>query len=133
MKLVLDTHILLWWIEGEGRLSRRQTGAIHEAGQAAEPLLVSDITLWEIATLFELGRIRLTIPLRDWLERATAPPLVRSCPITPAVAAEVASLPRSFHRDPADRIIVSTARVYGARLVTADRRIAKSELVPTIG
>lgn len=132
MRTLLDTHILLWWIEGAGRLSRRQKSAINRAGRAGDPLLVSDITLWEIATLQELGRIRLTVPLRGWLEGATAPPLVRRCPITPAVAAEVAELPESFHRDPADRIIVSTARVFGARLVTSDRKIIESDVVSTI-
>jgi PIN domain nuclease of toxin-antitoxin system len=50
----------------------------------------------------------------------------------PAVAAEVAALPDSFHRDPADRIIVATARVLGAALVTRDRRIVEAGLVPTL-
>jgi len=95
-------------------------------------LLVSDISLWEIATLHALGRIRLALPLRDWLERAVAPPLVQLCGISPAVASEVAALPATFHRDPADRIIVATARVMGATLLTSDRRITRSKVVPTV-
>ncbi|MEQ1858217.1 MAG: PIN domain-containing protein, partial [Longimicrobiales bacterium] len=71
-------------------------------------------------------------PLRDWLEAAVAPPLVRRVAISPAVAAEVAALPDSFHRDPADRILVASARVTGSTLVTQDRRIVDSGLVPTI-
>ncbi len=82
--------------------------------------------------LSELGRIRLQLPLRDWLDRATAAPLVMRHGISPAVAAEVASLPSTFHRDPADRIIVATARVLGATLLTADRRIVAAKLVPTL-
>jgi PIN domain nuclease of toxin-antitoxin system len=93
---------------------------------------VSDITLWEIATLVELKRLRLGRPLRDWLERAVAPPLVRRVGISPAVAAEVAALPDTFHRDPADRIIVASARTVGAKLLTQDRRIIDSGLVPTV-
>lgn len=93
---------------------------------------MSDISLWEIATLVELRRIRLRLPLRDWLEAATAPPLVRRISISPAVAAEVAALPDSFHRDPADRIIVASTLVSGATLLTHDRRIIGSGLVDTL-
>lgn len=131
MRTLLDTHVLLYWLGGDTRLSAAQGSLIHE-GTAEEPLLVSEITLWEIATLYDLRRIRLRLPLRDWLEAATAPPLVRRVGITPAVAAEVAALPASFHRDPADRIIVATARVLAATLLTQDRRLIDSQLVPTI-
>jgi PIN domain nuclease of toxin-antitoxin system len=70
--------------------------------------------------------------VRDWLDLAVAPPLVRTVPISPAIAAEVATLPESFPRDPADRLIVSTARVWGARLLTSDRRIIEASIVPTL-
>lgn len=82
--------------------------------------------------LHELGRIELDLPLRDWLERAVAPPLVRRHAITPAIAAEVAALPPSFPRDPADRILVATARILGSTLITSDRRILDADLVTTL-
>ena len=132
MKALLDTHILLWWHGDRGRLSREQQDVIAAAG-ADSPLEVSDISLWEVAMLYSLGRIRLTLPLREWLDKAVAAPLVRRHGISPAVAAEVASLPDSFHRDPADRILVATARVLGATLLTRDRRIAEAEMVDTLG
>ena len=132
MKALLDTHILLWWHGERDRLSREQRDVIAAAG-AESPLEVSDISLWEVAMLHGLGRIRLTIPLREWLDKAVAAPLVRRHGISPAVAAELASLPDSFHRDPADRILVATARVLGATLLTRDRRIAEAELVDTLG
>ena len=131
MRALLDTHVLLWWHGDRGRLSREQQDVIAAAG-ADSPLEVSDISLWEVAMLYSLGRIRLTIPLREWLDKAVAAPLVRRHGISPAVAAELASLPGSFHRDPADRILVATARVLGATLVTRDRRIAEAELVDTL-
>jgi PIN domain nuclease of toxin-antitoxin system len=129
---LLDTHVLLGWFATDRRLSEKQQRILDEATPKSS-LLVSGISLWEVATLASLGRVRLDLPLRDWLERATAPPLVRVLPITPSIAAEVASLPDSFHRDPADRIIVSSARVHGATLLTRDDRIIKAELVETIG
>jgi PIN domain nuclease of toxin-antitoxin system len=90
--VLLDTHVLLYWLSADPRLSVAQAEVIRQAGPA-EPLWVSDISLWEIATLYALGRITLQLPLREWLEAATAPPLVQRLSITPAVAAAVAALP----------------------------------------
>ena len=131
MRYLLDTHVLVHWLEGKARLSREQKRIVDRAG-ASSPLLISDITLWEVATLYELGRIRLRLPLRDWLEAAAAPPLVERVGISPAIAAEVAILPPTFHRDPVDRILVATARVFGATLLTNDARIVEAEIVKTI-
>lgn len=131
MKALLDTHILIWWLQGDGPLSSAQRRVL-DAANADAPLRVSDISLWEIATLHSLGRIRLALPPREWLEKAVAPPLVRRHGISPAIAGEVASLPDSFHRDPADRIIVATARILGATLLTHDRHIVDSGLVETL-
>lgn len=131
MTALLDTHVLIWWLQGDGPLSAAQQQVL-DAADRDSPLRVSDISLWEIATLHSLNRIRLTLPLRDWLEKATAPPLVRRHGISPAIAAEVAALPDSFHRDPADRILVATARILGATLLTQDRHIVESGLVETL-
>lgn len=131
MKYLLDTHILLWWLEGSDKLSPNQQAAI-DTVSPHRPLLVADISLWEIATLWELGRIKFTIPLRDWLEKAVSPPLISVCAISAAIANEVAALPSSFHRDPADRLIVATARVHGATLITSDGKIVSAGIVPTI-
>lgn len=131
MKTLLDTHILLYWLGGDRRLSERHKEVLQQANPD-NPLWVSDITLWEIATLYNLKRISLHLPLRDWLEAATAPPLMQRVGISPAIAAAVAALPSSFHRDPADRIIVASAQVLGATLLTRDRRIIQSALIPTL-
>jgi PIN domain nuclease of toxin-antitoxin system len=122
MRLLLDTHILWYWLMEPDKLSPAQSEAL--AGiDPKNPAWISEITLWEIATLYSLGRLELDLRLEDWLERASAPPLVRRQGITPEIAAEVASLPDDFHRDPADRLLVATARVLEATLVTQDRRI----------
>jgi PIN domain nuclease of toxin-antitoxin system len=71
------------------------------------------------------------MPLRSWLEAATAPPLVHRVDITRPIAAETAQLPENFHRDPADRILVATARVHNATLITQDTRIIGANLVAT--
>jgi PIN domain nuclease of toxin-antitoxin system len=131
MTALLDTHVLIWWLNDSKRLSRAQREVV-ESAHAGSPLLVSDISLWEVATLHSLGRIQLRMPLRTWLDKAVAPPLVRRHGVSPAIAAELATLPESFQRDPADRIIVATARVFGATLLTHDRRIIDAALVETL-
>jgi PIN domain nuclease of toxin-antitoxin system len=131
MRTLADTHVLLRWFAGHKGLSASQRRIVN-AASARDPLLVSDVSLWEVATLHELGRVRLHLPLRDWLERLVTMAQVERTGISPAVAAEVAALPSTFHRDPADRIIVASARVHGARLLTQDARIIASRLVPTV-
>ena len=131
MKALLDTHVLIWWLNDRKRLSSAQREVVGSV-RPEMPLLVSDISLWEVAMLHSLGRIRLSVPLREWLDKAAAPPLVQRHGISPAIAAEVAALPDSFHRDPADRILVATARVLGATLLTQDRRIVGAALTETL-
>jgi PIN domain nuclease of toxin-antitoxin system len=131
MRALLDTHILVQWVSSPEQLSPAQRHVL-DAASGSSPVMVSDITLWEVATLVSRGRLALDRPLREWLERAAAPPLVRRLGISAAVAAAVADLPDTFHRDPADRIIVATARVMGAALLTNDARIRDAGIVQTV-
>ncbi len=128
MSVVLDTHVLVWWLSDPERLPAAMRPLL-DGASAEAPLIVPDICLWEIATLVSLGRLRPQLALPEWLRRAVAPPLVVIAPITPEVAAEVAALPDSFLRDPGDRLIVATARVLGLPLLTLDARIRESGLV----
>lgn len=131
-RLLLDTHVLVWWVHSPGRLSRPQRKALESVDDAG-PAIVAGISLWEVAMLHERGRIRLSLPLRDWLEKATAPPRVRIQGLTPPIAAALAELAGSdLPRDPADRILVATARVLGAKLVTQDEALRRSEWVETL-
>lgn len=93
---------------------------------------VSDVTLVEIALLLEAGRVKLAVPLDEWLARATAAPLVERCGISPAIAREMADLHATRDWDPADRVLIASARVQGVPLVTSDTRIIESGLVRVI-
>jgi PIN domain nuclease of toxin-antitoxin system len=128
---LLDTHVLLWWFEDPKRLSSAQRRVLKRASDG-DSLGVSDATFWEIALLLERGRVRFTLPLDEWLARATAAPLVERCGMSPAIAREVVSLSTTRDWDPADRILVATARVRGVPLVTSDVRITDSRLVATV-
>ena len=131
MNALLDTHALVWWVDGSKKLAREQSRATERAASKGA-LFLSEISFWEIAMLVEAGKLTLREPLDEWLERAAAAPAVQRIGITPTIAREVASLSTTRNWDPADRIIVATARVLGARLVTSDSRIIDSKLVPTI-
>lgn len=121
--IVLDTHVWLWWLGGDPRLSRRAREEIEDNDE----LGVSVISVWEAATLERLGRVRLLPDLRTWVRRALAGEGVRSVPVTPDVALAAGSLLPPFPGDPADRIIFATALETNAKLVSGDRRIARHD------
>jgi len=81
------------------------------------------ISCWEVAKLVEYGRLQLPYPVAEWLDQALAYPSVRLLDLTPRIVVESTQLPRPFHRDPADQLIVATARVYNCPLVTVDPKI----------
>ncbi len=129
--IVLDTHIWVWWVHGDERLTPAQVETIH--ANEADVIGVSAISCWEVAKLVEGGRLELPCPLRVWFEQALNYPGIYLLELTPEIAIESTHLPGEFHRDPADQIIVATARVYSCPLVTADGRILKYPHVTAIG
>lgn len=126
---LLDTHIWLWWLLGDERLSAEESRVLDELPVDNRPAL-SVISLWELAMLVELGRVRLDLSLKEFLQGACSPETVRLILLQTEVVVEMNSLPPTFHRDPADRLIVASARVEGCPLATHDRKIRDSELVP---
>jgi PIN domain nuclease of toxin-antitoxin system len=119
--IVLDTHEWVWWVSGNVRLRPYAQRAI--ADHTDSGLVVSAISFWEVAKLVERGRLSLGQPPRDWLELAINFPGVRVVGLTPDIVIDATSLPGTFHRDPADQLIVATARVLNVQLLTEDARI----------
>jgi PIN domain nuclease of toxin-antitoxin system len=132
VKLLLDTHILLWWLSGEGSLQPAQTAAIQAAETRAERIGVAAISLWEIAKLCEHGRLVLSTTPDALLEHIAMHQRIAVIPLDGRVALESTRLRSRFHRDPADQLIAATARVHRLRLVTADERIRSSGAVPVL-
>jgi PIN domain nuclease of toxin-antitoxin system len=118
----LDTHVWLWLMLANAELASNEQNAINRAA-ASGRLRIAAISVWEAALLASRGRVTLGLPLAQWIAEAVSAPGLSIEPLLPQVAVEAASLAETFHRDPADRLIVATARVANATLMTRDRRI----------
>lgn len=121
MKLLLDTQVLVGCLDAPETLPGGVRRLLGEAAQY--PVGVSAITAWEIARLAKVGRMQLSRPAGDWLREALRAPFVQLLPLTPEIACEACQLPGDLGGDPADQIIVATARIYGLTLVTGDPRM----------
>ena len=116
--ILLDTHVLIWWVEGSGRLSASAGKAIAESA----PVLVSPISFWELAALVEQGRVEVDRDLARWSRDLLGGGGAAIAELTPSAAIAAARLP-GFHGDPADRLIYATAAELGVALVTKDQHI----------
>ena len=125
--ILLDTHILIWLLIAPEKLSPKQRKAIVAARQSG-PLALSAISLWEIAWLVENKRIEIDVSIDSFVRKCVS--YVQILPITPEIAVRSVRFPKSYPADPQDRIIGATAIVEGIRLLTDDKRIAGSGLVP---
>ncbi|MSV30578.1 MAG: type II toxin-antitoxin system VapC family toxin [Bryobacterales bacterium] len=121
--LLLDTHIWLWYAEGDrDRLPAASVKRIEDA-RRNEGLLVSAISVWELGILHAKGRVQLSSPLRDWVQRALKPSGISLATLDADTAAESTLLPGEPHGDPADRFLVATARIRDVVLATRDREV----------
>ena len=132
--LLLDTHVLIWAVLNEPHLGPRAAKWINLASHE-DRLAVSAITPWEIAMLVSKKRITLQKDALEWIREALAKPGVSLVALEPEIAVNSTRLPFEMPSDPADRILVATARSIGATLVTADKTLlaaAKQGFFPAI-
>ncbi len=127
--LLLDTHVWLWWLLGQPKLVQRDREALDRLAAAGTPPGLSAISLWEAQMLAEKGRLKLNEPLTHWLPTAAASEVVTVLPLDVATILAVDAFPAGFHGDPADRIIVATARAHGLPLATWDGNIRRARVV----
>jgi PIN domain nuclease of toxin-antitoxin system len=119
--VILDTCAVLWLANGDP-LERSSLATIR-AAQAEDTAFISPITAWEIGTKVAKGRLRLDLGPEAWLDRFLDLPGIRLADLTPRVLIASTALPGAPPNDPADRIVVATARAMGAPVVTRDRLI----------
>lgn len=122
MKYLLDTHIWIWWNMHPQKLSGRVRTLLSTPARYEE-LLLSAISPWEFAKLLEKRRLAISCDPEEWVRQALEIPKLRLVPLSPTLAYRATTLPSPFHDDPADQIIVATAREENATLLTSDARI----------
>lgn len=131
--ILLDTHTWIWLMKGE-ELSNKTQKIINDAVNTVG-IFIAAISTWEIAMLASKGKIMIEKPVLMWIQDALGLPGIQLKPLTPEVAVESTQLPGGFHGDPADRLIVATARVSQLTLLTRDQKIldyAKDEFLTVI-
>ena len=125
MNLLLDTPIWVWWLTPGSPLSRAERDAL-DAKAVRQELCLSAISLWEAQVLHSKQRLELPLPFAAWLARAADDRVIAVLPLNLDVILALDTLPSSFHGDPADRLIVATARAHAMPLATHDAAIRRS-------
>jgi len=128
--ILLDTSVVLWVAFDSARLSKKAKEALQEARRIGEGLAISDMTLLELAMLAGKKRIPLDVSVESFLSEVETRFSVLA--MNAQICACAFALPRTYFKDRADRIITATALATGLTLITADREIRKSGVVPTI-
>ncbi|MEO0869488.1 MAG: type II toxin-antitoxin system VapC family toxin [Cyanobacteria bacterium J06642_11] len=118
--IILDTHIWIWWIDENPKLSAENLTTIEE--NQSDGLGISIISCWEIAKLVEKGRLAFEVTVDQWLESALRYPGIQLLPLTVPIILQSTRL-EGFHSDPADQLIVATAMTRASSLVTQDNKI----------
>lgn len=129
--IVLDTHALVWWVNGDDLLGKKARAAIDREHDGGE-IIVSSISVWEISQLVERGKLTFSMDVAAWLSAVNEVEAVRFVPVDNEIATSSVKLPGDFHKDPADRMIVATARMLAAPLITKDQKIRAYPHVKTI-
>ena len=130
--IVLDTHVLVWWVNGGRKLTVSAKKGIKQELSDAGEILISSITAWEVAMLVDKERLSLAMNIDDWFAVVGRIEGVRFVPLDNELAIQAVTLPGEFHKDPADRMITALARRYSIPLITADTKIRSYRHVKTI-
>jgi len=120
--LILDTHIWVWLNTGSSELSKSSVSMIEQAAVSGQ-VYIPAIVVWEVAALAAKRRLTFKMPTRQWIEEALSKPGINLIPLLASIAVESTELPGEFHGDPADRLIVATARIKWLPLMTRDAKI----------
>lgn len=129
--IVLDTHVLIWDALAPDRLSPAAREAIDQ-GNRQDGVIISDISLWEIAMLLERGRVQVAVDSQSFLNLILQANKTIVKAITPQIATLAVRLSPNVNKDPADRLIAATAIVENVPLVTADRNLQTSSQLATV-
>ena len=131
MKYLLDTHTWIWWNMNPEKLSEKVKMLIQDT-DGYDELLLSAISPWEFSKLLEKKRLGISCDPEDWINSALDMPKLRVVHLYPVLAYRSTVLPQPFHDDPADQVIVATAREENATILTKDRKILTYDHVQSL-
>lgn len=126
--ILIDTHIFIWFATNNNQLKQKYKQLLEEESE----IFISIISCWEIAKLVEYKRLVLTMPISEWMTIALESSNVKILPLDLPIILDSTNLPDSFHKDPADQLIVATSRVLGINLLTEDEKIKSYKYVKII-
>ena len=129
--IILDTHVLIWLLSNPEKLSKKAEAEINKS-IATKDIGLSTISIWEICMLAKKNRLKLTMDLLSWIDKIEELPFLRFIPVDNKIAIKSVQLNDKLHQDPADRIIIATSLISGARLITSDRKIRQYKGVVTV-
>lgn len=129
--IVLDTHAWIWFTSKPEALSKKAQKAV-DAAVKEKNVLISSISVWEVALLVKNKRLKLSMDVTDWISKSENLPFIQFVPVSNSIAVKSVNLPQPHPPDPADRIIIATALSTGASLVTKDKKISAYAHVKTI-
>ncbi len=130
--VVIDTHVLIWFVNGSEQLSKIAKDTINQTIASDDEIIISSMSTWEIAMLINKNRLVLSMDIESWLNNIEKIQGFRFVPVDNEIAYKSTQLPGEFHKDPADRMIVATARKLAIPLITADQKIRTYEHITTI-
>ncbi|MCP4414449.1 MAG: type II toxin-antitoxin system VapC family toxin [Gammaproteobacteria bacterium] len=130
--VVIDTHILIWFVNGSDQLSKIAQDTINQTLASDDEIIISSISTWEISMLINKNRLVLSMDIESWLNNIENIQGFRFAPVDNEIAFKSTELPGEFHKDPADRMIVATARKLAVPLITADQKIRQYKHITTI-
>ncbi len=123
-RLLFDTHALIWTLEDQP-MRQEARDAINLAAEQQEAIFVSPISAWERGMLVAKGRIASRLSPKDWFARVIGNPLIAVAEMSIDILTDASFLPEPVHGDPADRILIATARARDLTLITHDRAILR--------
>jgi PIN domain nuclease of toxin-antitoxin system len=129
--IILDTHVLVWLTSDPEKLSSNAKREVQKWKKKGE-IYVSSISVWEVAFLVKMNKLEFSIGLENWLKEVEDTPSIRFVSVDNKIVVDSIFLPGAFHKDPADRIIVATARSLNAEIITKDIKIRNYKYVQTV-
>lgn len=129
--ILLDTHAWIWWVSDQKKLSKKALEVVNSA-MTENKIFISTISSWEIAMLVKSQRLEISLPIAEWIRTCERLPFFRFIPLSNDICLQSVNLPGKFHKDPADRLIVSTALKSNLKIVTKDKKIQNYSYVDSV-